>query len=337
MPKQEIVRQKIIDKYLQNPVSSYASIAKFVKESRHTVRNVILRFIETKSVGRKAGSGRKVGFKDKISVSKVVRSMRLNPGLSVRDLAKKHTVSIGLVQKIKTKYGYRTYKAQAVPNRNDAQNIRAKTRARKLLDRELANFEGCVLMDDETLIKADFNQMPHQQYYVAKSKGGVSKIFTCKKKDKFAKKYMVWMAICTCGRSSSFYVTNGIINTDIYIKECLQKRLLSLYRSHDVPPIFWPDLASCHYSRQTLQWYEDNEVRFVPKEHNPPNSPEVRPVEKFWAIVKRNLIKRFKPAKNIEDFKLKWKKAVGMVGNSGVITLMERLRQKVRALALGKQ
>lgn len=337
MSKQEIVRQKIIDKYLQNTTLSYSNIAKFVNESRHTVRNVILRFAKTKSIVRQKGSARKKGFKDPLTVKNVVRSMKRNPGLSVRDLAKKHKISNGLVQKIKSRHGFHTYKAQAVPNRNDSQNMRAKTRARKLLDRELTNFKGCVLIDDETLIKADFNQMPHQQYYVAKTKGGVSKIFKYKKRDKFAKKYMVWQAICSCGRYSSPFIMTGTVNKDVYIKECLQKRLLPLYKSHDIQPIFWPDLATCHYAGQTIQWYNDNQVRFVPKEHNPPNSPEVRPVEKFWAIIKRKLIKSFKPAKNMNDFKKKWKIAVKMVGEAGVKTLMAHVKQKVRALANAKE
>lgn len=97
MSKQEIVRKKIVDKYLENTSLSYSDIARFVNESRHTVRNVILRFTESKSITRRKGSGRQVGFKDPLTVRNVIRSMRQNPGLSVRDLAKKHNISVGLV------------------------------------------------------------------------------------------------------------------------------------------------------------------------------------------------------------------------------------------------
>lgn len=42
--------------------------------------------------------------------------------------------------------------------------------------------------------------------------------------------------------------------------------------------LFLPDLASCHYSKATLAWYEANKVDFVPKAKNPPNCPELRPI-----------------------------------------------------------
>ena len=45
--------------------------------------------------------------------------------------------------------------------------------------------------------------------------------------------------------------------------------------------IFWPDLARCHYFRQTVAWMDEN-VNFVPKEINPPNVPQARPIENFW-------------------------------------------------------
>ena len=37
-----------------------------------------------------------------------------------------------------------------------------------------------------------------------------------------------------------------------HILECLQKRLLSLIKSHDNGPVFWPDLASSHYGKLTI-------------------------------------------------------------------------------------
>lgn len=172
-------------------------------------------------------------------------------------------------------------------------------------------------MDDETLIKADFRQNPHQKFYVVKQRGSVSKIFKYKKMDKFARKYIVWQGICSCGRVTRPFVTNGTINSEIYIKECIEKRLLPLYGSHNVPPLFWPDLAMCHYSAATIACYDRNSISYVTKKCNPPNSPELRPVEKFWAHVKQKLLKKFRPAKTAQDFKKKWDLAVRDIGEKG--------------------
>ena len=61
---------------------------------------------------------------------------------------------------------------------------------------------------------------------------------------KFCKKFLVWQAICKCGKRSSCFVTKETIKTEIYIKECLKKRLSPFLRSHTGNPLFWPDLAS---------------------------------------------------------------------------------------------
>ena len=66
----------------------------------------------------------------------------------------------------------------------------------------------------------------------------------------------------------------------------LQARLLRFYRSHDVPCLFWPDLASCHYSKKTEEWYNSRDIKFIPKSLNPPHCPQFHPIEKFWGIGK---------------------------------------------------
>ena len=70
-----------------------------------------------------------------------------------------------------------------------------------------------------------------------------------------------------------------------------------MYKLHSTPPIFWPDLATIQYSRETVEWFRNNKIQFVEKEGNPPNCPKIRPVEKFWAPIKSILRKTSKVAK----------------------------------------
>ena len=81
------------------------------------------------------------------------------------------------------------------------------------------------------------------------------------------------------------------MNGKIYRDEFLQKRLLPFpfLRFHEGETLFWPDLATCRYAKRVMEWYATNDVVFVPKEANPPNSPELHPIEKFWTIVKDKL------------------------------------------------
>ena len=73
------------------------------------------------------------------------------------------------------------------------------------------------------------------------------------------------------------------INQQIYLKECFKKRLLPFI--HDKHSngnyLFWPDLATSHYAKDCLTWMSEN-INFVPKDMNPPNVPQARPIENFW-------------------------------------------------------
>ena len=140
----------------------------------------------------------------------------------------------------------------------------------------------------------------------------------------------MWQAICSFGLYTKPYVLRGSLNKHLYIMECLEKRLLPLYKQHLTPPLFWPDLATIHYAKQTIDWFEDNNVKYVPKLCNPPNCPELRPMEKFCAQVKRILRKTSKVVVDEKNFITYWIKAVKKVGESDLQTLMRGLKTRVR-------
>ena len=107
----------------------------------------------------------------------------------------------------------------------------------------------------------------------------VADIFKHIKLSKFAKKYLVWQAICTCGLKSNIYIATAAVNQEIYVSDRLQKRLLPFLKRHNCSVLFWPDLASCHYGKKAMEWYAANSVQVGPKDKNPPNTPELRPIE----------------------------------------------------------
>lgn len=321
-------RDFIIRLYQENPGSSQKTIARKAKVAQKTISNVIKNFKERLTVTRKVGSGRKKGFKDSKIVKKVVDSLSKNPGTSNRKLAGKACCSESTVRRIKKKVGLRSYKVQTVPDRNAAKNVEAQKRALKL-KRDFFQKKNCCIMDDETYVLCDFSQLPGQEFYSATERGKVAEEFRTKKKTKFPKKYLIWQAICSCGLRSQSFVTSGSVNSEIYIKECLQKRLLPFLRKHRGSTFFWPDLASCHYSNATLEWYKANGVVFVPKDANPPNCPELRPIERYWALVKRELKATKKTSKDKRDFGYKWSAAARKVPETTIKALMEGIPGKI--------
>ena len=100
--KEEDVREKIMHKYLQNPNSSYNSIAKSLQIHPYTISRVIQCFSQTKSIKRKSGGGRKEGFEDIKLVRKLVNSFKNNPSLSLRNAQKYMDFLIVLLQKLET-------------------------------------------------------------------------------------------------------------------------------------------------------------------------------------------------------------------------------------------
>jgi len=73
-----------------------------------------------------------------------------------------------------------------------------------------------------------------------------------------------------------------------------------------------------------------NDVVIVPREANPPNCPELRPIERYWALVKRQLKETKKVIKDHKDFKLKWSTAAKKVMESTIKCLMEGVLEKIK-------
>lgn len=323
-------RKKVLQKLQQNPHLKPFHIAKELKMSPSTVYGIINRFKDTFSVNRKKGGGRKKGFADQKLERKIVRSLKAHPQLSDNDRAKKYGTSRATVIRVRRAHNFKTYRAKKNHNRTEKQGKYVKLRARKLYDDILTKFSGCILMDDETYVKLDFNQLPGQKFYVAINKRNVKPQYKYIFMDKFSKKMMIWQAICSCGRKSSVFVTSQTMTSKLYIEECLEKRILPLIKLHKNAVMFWPDLASVHYSGMTLNWLEQHGVSFVPKSCNPPNCPQFRPIERFWAIVKGILRRTGGRALNAKSLLIKWNNAADKVTKKTVQTIMGSINRRVR-------
>lgn len=331
MNSEEKIREKIVHKFNENPNWSGRMIAKSLKLHAQTVNRVLKRFKETLSIKRKPGAGRKPGAVDPQLTNKVIRSCKQNPSLSDQERAQRFGTSRTNIRKIRYTAAMKSYRVVKRPNRTDKQQRDVKTRSRKLYENFLTKHDGCCIMDDETYVKLDFSQLPGYNYYVAMMRGSVASQFKFSSHDKFAKKLMIWQAICSCGLKSKVFVTSATMTSDLYIKECLQKRLLPFLRAHNNNAWFWPDLASCHYSRSTLEWFERNGVTIVPKDMNPPNCPQFRPIERYWAIVKRKLKKTKGAARNAATLRNKWNQHAAKVSKGSVQNLMAVISRRVRA------
>ncbi len=109
---------------------------------------------------------------------------------------------------------------------------------------------------------------------------------------KFTAKLLVWIAFSSRGFAKPFFMQpRGAINAKTYSKYCIIKRLVPFLREKhaDNNYLFWLDLASSHYAKKTLETFKQHDVRFVPKDMNPPNVPQLRPIEDLWAQIKQKV------------------------------------------------
>lgn len=136
-------------------------------------------------------------------------------------------------------------------------------------------------------------------------------------------------AICSCGLKSKEFVSTGTVNTKIYVEECLKRRLLPFLKDHGCSTFFWPDHATCHYGKEALEFYRNNNITVVTKEANTPNCPQLRPTEKYWVHMKRKLKKTKSKATNEKDFRSKWRKQAKNIDETAVQRLMGGLKSKV--------
>ena len=251
----------------------------FQKEGypRRTIYNTINRLHNGESIKDKKQTGRPTSWTS-TRKNQLKRLTNNRKGVSQRRLGCKFGVSQMTICRQLSKMNISCFKREKTPKYTEKQAEKAKNLCNKLAHL-LYRSKCCVVLDDEKYFTHDGSNMEGNDRYYTNDKSKCQDNVRFAGKEKYPDKVMVWVAICKCGISKPLIrrSKSEAVNSDIYIKECLEKRMLPFIREHhqDSNYIFWPDLASCHYSKQTVAWMDEN-VKFVPKDINPPNVPQAR-------------------------------------------------------------
>lgn len=83
-------------------------------------------------------------------------------------------------------------------------------------------------------------------------------------------------------------------------------------------------------TRTKLIALESLGIKVVPKEQNPPCAPQLRPIEYFWAELKRRVYEGNWDAKNNQNLMKRIKKKLKSFDSSYFISLMSRVKTKIR-------
>ncbi len=95
------------------------------------------------------------------------------------------------------------------------------------------------------------------------------------------------------------YISVGTINGNVYLNKYLIKRLFQfILKYHKIEDIlFCPHLTTSHYQKDVLNCLRSQNIRFVKRPNSSPNRPQVRPIEKYWTLCKKEYKKRSKDPK----------------------------------------
>ena len=164
-------------------------------------------------------------------------------------------------------------------------------------------------MDDETFLTVDGNDWQGTSYFTFPT-NQVSSEVKFISHTKFPKKVLLRLTISEKGMSKPLFFRSGLaVNGEIYSTKCLPEVASFIKKYHKgEDTVFWPDLASAHYSNRSLEEMERLSIDVVPKSANPPNVPQLRPIENFWSNLKRKIYSNNFVAKTEEELINKTKK-----------------------------
>jgi hypothetical protein len=261
---------------------------KLISES--TIYRLLRTIDNNQPITRKHGSGRKrkklhpktIDALKRVTIGKVARSFRW--------MAKKFKRAPNTIKKDLNDLGIMIKKRIKKPKVNESQKITQRKRLNKARKGSLKPSSGFdVIEDDETYF--GFQSFYHNKYFTIDGYE-VPKKVKYKYQEKFPPKLLMWLAISPKGRSKPFFMSSGgAVNSKIYKELCIRERLFPFIKKFhfDEKYIFWPDLASSHYSKETLSTLRELGIRTVPKDENPPCAPQIRRIEQFWGELKRRV------------------------------------------------
>ena len=255
-------------------------------------------------------------------------------GVSQRVLARKFHISAPYVNKILRKSGIYCFKREKVPLVSETQLVNQRLRVGRLYREVLSIGDGNphFVMDDESYFTLRGSDMHQNDQYYATCKYAAEPSIRYACTAKFEQRLMMWIAISQNGISRPFFCpAGGALNGEIYRKECIQKRLMPFLQKYhaDNHYLFWPDLASYHYASVTQKLFQESGIKLGLKEKNPPNCPQLRPVEDFWGILKQAVYSGGWEAENHDQLKRRILYRLHRINKTMLYNMMKNVKSKL--------
>ena len=301
-----------------------------------TFYNILKRVRNGLTMKRKPGQGRKARKLTPKLIERIKNHVQKHPHSSYRSMAMKFKYSVMTMIKILTKLGITRKVRTRAPESTEKQRERQRKLIYKLSRNEMkASHDSTdIVMDDECYFDENGANIGGNRYYLDSKEFNISNEVKFRRTKKVPKKVLLWIAISCKGHSRILLHDQykGAITGNLYAKECLKSRLIPFleknYPTKDY--LFWPDLASAHYSKDAQNVYVEYGVKVLPKSSNPPNVPQLRPIEDVFGILRLKVFKDgFKP-KSTDELKKKIASEIRKLPKEFYHNLMNGVAMKVR-------
>ena len=193
-----------------------------------------------------------------------------------------------------------------------------------------------LVMDDEKYFCLSDQLVSTNRGYYTSEKEKTPPEIKFKRTQKYEQNVLVWIAVSTNGISTPFFAKQQpTINETTYLNECIIKRLMPFINNHHSKDnvLFWPDLASSHYSNSVTRYFDQNGIQFVSKNFNPQNCPQSRPIETLWSILKNMVYDQGWEAQNIDQLKQRIIKKMKEIDMNVVQAMFSGIRKQLRKIA----
>ena len=299
--KQDQRRQLVGEFLVRHPQYTCTEVWQHFKKmdfKRTIVYDTSKKVKEGKSIKRKPGSGRKTKSGQEINknLEKKIADWAHKKGITnYSAIGRKFKLHRDTIKKILMKHVDKKVRKK-IPKTNEKQKKKQKRILREVSRNQFApcNDDVDILLDDESYFEVSEQGFGGNKFYFVKKGQEASPEVKYIQKDKFPPKVLLWIAISKQGTSSPCFRLQNChaLKSGDYVKYCLTR--LKKFIDHNYSDgnyLFWPDLASCHYSKYTSDKISELNIKRLGKEKNPPNIPQLRPIEDFFASLKSRVYK----------------------------------------------
>ena len=265
--EREAVAQRICNFYIDASNKSVkTTVNYFMKQGfpRQTIYNIINKYLKYGQTTFLPRTGRPLKLSNR-KLNQLVKCVNNRYGVSQRKLAYRFGVNQSTISRnLRQRTPIVIRKRRKAPQMNNQEQAKRAQRNCGKLYKTIPR-DWNIILDDEKYFSLTNSDIGGNRFYYSTDPEETPIHIRFKQKKKFEPKLMIWMVMSSKGVSEIYiHESNQAVRQEIYLDECIEKRLIPFIRNHyhDQNFIFWPDLAKAHYANIVQNKLKQENIHF---------------------------------------------------------------------------